>query len=132
MLFADYAVYIAVFIIAFANRQSLIFLCVFALSEITYFTATNPIYDSVLIATSFALAAYVMNQLKYNLQMALICYSVLFWFAGFDYAFFPQETYFYVIFPYAVKFIDVYVIYHLINKEQRNVRIHSTSHCSFN
>ena len=132
MLFADYAVYLAIFLIVFANRQSIIFLCVFALSELFYFTNTNPIYDSAVIAMAFALAAYKSTGLKYNLQMALICYSVLFWFSGLDYLAFPQETYFYVIFPYVVKFIDIYVIYHLINKEQRNVGLYSANRCSFN
>lgn len=132
MLFADYAVCIAIFLIAFANRQSIIFLCAFTLSEIFYFTNTDPVYDSVIIAMAFALAAYKSTGIKYNLQMALICYSVLFWFSGLDYLAFPQETYFYVIFPYVIKVIDIYVIYHLIHKEQRNVGLYSASHCSFN
>lgn len=53
--------------------------------------------------------------------MALICYSIVFWFSSIDFYFFPQETIFYVIFPYVIKFIDCYVIFHLIAREGQGI-----------
>lgn len=64
--------------------------------------------------------------------MALCAYSVLYWFNALDFFLFPHETLFYVIFPYVVKLVDVYVIYHLINKEQKDVGFYSSGNCSFN
>lgn len=132
MIIADYLVMFAVLLCISVNRQSIFILCAFSVNECAFYLTSSDFTFSITAACCYAALSTCFLKLKYNLQMALICYSALFWFAGFDYAFFPQETYFYVIFPYAVKFVDVYVIYHLINKEQRNVRIHSTNHCSFN
>lgn len=115
MLFADYSVYIACFIICFANRYSLIFLCAFAVSEVFYYTETNPIYDAITIALFFSFLAVINKKINYNLQMSLIVYSFLYWASSLDYLLFPQETYFYAIFPYIIKVVDIYVILNLVN-----------------
>lgn len=118
---ADYSVYIACFIICFANRQSIIFLCAFALSEIFYYTKTDPIFDSIIIALCFAFLALALNKIKHELQMALIVYSFLYWFASIDYLLFPHETLFYVIFPYVIKAIDIYVIFKLLDLGEQGI-----------
>ena len=119
MLIADYSVYIIILLLCLLNRQSLIFLCAFAVSESFYFIQTNPVLDCAVIASAFAVSAFSSSHIKKELQFSLIWYSVLFWLAGFDYFAFPHETYFYVIFPYIIKLVDIYVIYHLIKRGER-------------
>lgn len=113
---ADFLVMLIVTLCLTVNRQSLIFLCAFAVSEVFYYTDTDPIFDSLVIALTFAYLALIARKFTYELQMALIAYSFLFWFASVDYLLFTQETYFYVIFPYVIKAVDIYVIFHLIHK----------------
>ena len=132
MIIADYLVIFAVLMCLSINRQSIFILCAFAVNECAFYLTNSDVSFSITAACCYAALAKQFSGLKYNLQMALICYSVLFWFSGLDYLAFPQETYFYVIFPYVIKVVDIYVIYHLIHKEQRNVGLYSASHCSFN
>lgn len=129
---ADYFVLLAVLLAVSVNRHSLIFLCVFALSELPHHLNTNPIYDNVVMAITFAATAFVCKHIKWQLQIALCCYAALFWCSAFDFLLTAQETIFYVIFPYVVKLIDIYVIYHLIHKEQGCDRYNSTNRCTFN
>lgn len=129
---ADSFVLIAIAVICLANRQSLVFLCAFSVMEFLFLFDLNAIYESVFFATSLSLLAVLCSRVKFELQMALCAYSVLYWFNALDFFLFPHETLFYVIFPYVVKLVDVYVIYHLINKEQKDVGFYSSSNCSFN
>ena len=132
MIFADYIVLLTAVLISFANRQSLKFLYAFALCEALYMLSSTGFSASILIALSFSYIAIHANNIKHSLQMALICYSVLFWFAAADFLLFPYETLFYVIFPYVIKIIDLYVIYHLIAKQGRdNGTINSSLGSSF-
>lgn len=132
MIYADYSVYILTLFLCLLNRQSLVFLCVFSVTEIQLHLNTHPVFDHSINAIAFSLIAYLASRIKFELQMALCAYAVLYWFNALDFFLFPHETLFYVIFPYVVKFVDVYVIYHLINKEQKDVGIHSSPNCSFN
>ena len=114
MLFADYLVFATVLFACSVNRQSLYFLCAFALSEVFYYTDTDPVFDAITIALFFSYLALISKKIRYKLQMSLILYSLLYWFSSIDYLLFPQETYFYVIFPYIIKVVDFYVICELI------------------
>ena len=84
------------------------------------------------MASFFAITALYGKGIKFELQLALIWYSFLFLLSGVDFLLFPQITYFYVIFQYVIRIIDIYVIYHLIGRERRDVGIFSTSSFSFN
>ena len=116
MLTADYMVITAITLCYFINRQSLIFVCEFALCELSFQLIESGFWYSLLVANLYALAAIKARNINYNLQMALICYSVLYLFNAFDFLAFPHSTYFYVIFPYVIKIVDIYVICHLIHK----------------
>lgn len=118
---ADLLVIFAVLCAVIVNRQSLIFLCAFVLCEIFYWSPLSGFWYCILMCVFFALLAFINVKIKHNLLMALVCYSFLFWVSAIDYAFFPQETIFYVIFPYVIKFIDVYVIFHLLTKEGQGI-----------
>lgn len=118
---ADFLVMLTVTLCLTVNRQSIIFLCAFAVSEVFYYTETSPVFDSLFIALTFAYLALIAKKYAYELQMSLIAYSVLFWFASIDYLLFTKETYFYVIFPYIIKVVDIYVIYHLIGRGVQGV-----------
>jgi len=132
MLTADLLVTAFVFLCLLVNRQSLYFLCAISLGELFYFSTSTDFSFSILSAILYSLIAYLSSRIKFELQMALCAYSVLYWFNALDFFLFPHETLFYVIFPYVVKLVDVYVIYHLINKEQKDVGFYSSSNCSFN
>jgi hypothetical protein len=106
--------------------------CAISLGELAYYLTSTDFSFSILSAILYSLIAYLSSRVKFELQMALCAYSVLYWFNALDFFLFPHETLFYVIFPYVVKLVDVYVIYHLINKEQKDVGIYSSSNCSFN
>lgn len=123
---ADLLVIFAVLCAVIVNRQSLIFLCAFALCEVFYWSPLSSFWYCILICVFFSLLAFINIRIKHQLLMALFCYSVAFWFSAMDYAFFPQETVFYVIFPYVIKFIDVYVIFHLITKEGQGIGIYNS------
>lgn len=118
---ADILVMLTVLLCVTINRQSIIFLCAFTLSEIFYYTKTDPTFDSVVIALCFAFLALALNKIKHELQMALIVYSFLYWFASIDYLFFQYETLFYVIFPYVIKAIDIYVIFKLLDLGEQGI-----------
>lgn len=132
MFIADYLIIFAVLLCVSVNRQSLIVLCAFALNECAYYISHDDFYFCIYSACLYASMAYAAKSVKYEIQMAFCCYSALFWFSALDYLLTPQPTEFYVIFPYVVKIIDIYVIFHLLHKEQRNVRNTIPSHCSFN
>lgn len=132
MLTADLLVTAFVFLCLLVNRQSLYFLCAISLGELLYFLTSTDFSFSILSAILYSLIAYLSSRIKFELQMALCTYSALYWFNALDFFLFPHETLFYVIFPYVVKLVDVYVIYHLINKEQKDVGFYSSSNCSFN
>lgn len=129
---ADYLVVIVISFSCFVNRQSIIFLCAFSAMEFLFLFEIDAMYESLFFASSFSAIAYLSSKIKFELQMALCAYAVLYWFNALDFFLFPHETLFYVIFPYVVKFVDIYVIFHLINKEQKDVGIHSSPNCSFN
>lgn len=129
---ADSFVLIVIAVIYLANLQSLVFLCAFSVMEFLFLFDLNAIYESTFFAISLSLLAVLCSRVKFELQMALCSYAVLYWFNALDFFLFPHETLFYVIFPYVVKFVYVYVIYHLMNKEQKDVGIHSSPNCSFN
>ena len=132
MLEADLLVSAFIFLCLLVNRQSLYFVCAISLGELVYYLTLTDFSFSIISAILYSLIAYLASRIKFELQMALCAYSVLYWFNALDFFLFPHETLFYVIFPYVVKFVDVYVIYHLINKEQKDVGIHSSPNCSFN
>ena len=121
MLYADYLVMFIILICTAVNRQSLIILCAFALNEFCFYISDTDFSYCILAASTFAVTAFLSPHIKRELQFSLICYSVLFWIAGFDYFAFPHETYFYVIFPYIIKLVDIYVIYHLIKRGERAI-----------
>ncbi len=111
---ADLIILASAFFASFINRQSLIFLCAFALCETLYYSPLESSYYALTMSLSYAYLALIAKNIRYKLQMALIVYSVLYWFASLDYLLFTHETYFYVIFPYIIKAIDIYVISQLI------------------
>lgn len=122
----------AVLLCLSVNRHSIFILVIFIFTEIAFHIPWSDFWFYTSISTAFSISAINLKNIKYELQQALSVYSTLYWLAGLDFLLSEQETVFYVIFPYAIKLIDIYVIYHLINKEQRNVGIHSASHCTFN
>lgn len=132
MLFADYLVLFAVLLCTSVNRQSIFILTSFLLSELAFYLTWSDFSFSIVVACLYAYLAKTLKNIKYELQLALTTYSVLFWFNALDFWVTEQPTIFYVIFPYVIKAVDIYVIYHLINKGRRRDGIHSTSHCSFN
>lgn len=121
MLYVDYLVMFIILICTAVNRQSLIILYAFALNEFCFYISDTDFSYCVLAASAFAVTAFSASNIKIELQFSLIWYSVLFWMAGFDYFAFPHETYFYVIFPYIIKLVDIYVIYHLIKRGERAI-----------
>lgn len=132
IIIADYLVLFTVFLCISVNRQSIFILCAFALNECAFYLTWSDFSFSILSACIYAALAKTLYDIKYELQMALAAYSVMFWFGAFDFWLTTQPTYFYVIFPYVVKLIDIYVIYHLIHKEQGCDRYNSTHRCTFN
>ena len=125
---ADSIVLVVILAATIINRHSLIFLCAFTLNEFLFEISELGFPYAILTACSFAVTAFLCGKIKYELQMSLICYSVSFWFLSLDYFLFPHKTYFYVIFPYVIKLIDIYVIYHLINNKERAYNGISSSH----
>lgn len=118
---ADYLILLLTFLCCFGNRQSLIFLCAFVATEIPHHFDTPQIYDDCVIASMFAYLVFYCRNYKLELQSAMCAYSLVFWYAAIDYLLFPHSESFYVIFPYVIKLIDIYVIYHLIRKEGQSV-----------
>lgn len=129
---ADLIVLFAVLLCLSVNRQSLIFLCAFSASEVVYHLSYTDFSFSVITACIYSFSVFKADNIKYQLQFALSLYAILFWFNAFDYWLTEQQTYFYVIFPYVTKLIDIYVIFQLIHKGQGSDRFNSTNHCSFN
>lgn len=132
MIFADYLVMFAVLLCISVNRQSIFILCAFAVNECAFYLTNTDFYFCIIAALSYAALAKAFTKIKYELQLSLALYSIFYWLSAFDYWVTEQVTIFYVIFPYVIKVIDIYVIYHLINKEQRNVGLYSANRCSFN
>ena len=113
---ADLLVIIAVLLACAVNRHSLYFLCAFALSECLFYSPVTSTYYALSIALIFSYLALIAKSISYKLQMSLVTYSILYWFASIDYLLFTHETYFYAIFPYIIKAVDIYVLFQLINK----------------
>lgn len=113
---ADSLVILAVVLACAVNRQSIIFVCAFALCEAGYHYIDNSIMYSLSVSLCFAFLALISPKIKHQLQLSLIVYSIIFWFASIDYLLFTHETYFYAIFPYIIKAVDIYVLFQLINK----------------
>jgi hypothetical protein len=116
---ADFLVILAVVLACAVNRQSIIFVCAFALCEIGYHYIDNSIMYSLSVSLCFAFLALISSKIKHQLQLSLIVYSIIFWFASIDYLLFTHKTYFYAIFPYIIKVVDIYVLFQLINTRGR-------------
>lgn len=122
MFFAlDWLVVIAVALILIINRQSLAFLFLFTVSNIAFAMIDSGFLYSLFVALAYGFLAIRSENIKNELQIGMVAYSIIHWFAAADYILTTQETVFYVIFPYVVKLIDVYVIFHLITKEGQGI-----------
>lgn len=118
---ADFLVITVMLFAVAVNRQSLVFLCAFILCELLFYSDLTSAQYSICAALCFSCMAVIFPRLSHSLSMALIFYSVVFWFSAFDCLFFPHETAFYVIFPYIIKAVDLYVIYHLLDNKGRKI-----------
>lgn len=129
---ADYLVMCIMLFAVLFNRHAIIFFLLCFISELPFFLPTSPVYDTAFMATLFSLVVFTVDRIKFELQMAISWYAIMFWLSSLDYWLTDTRTYFYVIFPYVIKFIDIYVIYHLIHKEQGSDRFNSAPFGSFN
>lgn len=132
MVIADYLTILIVFMCVSINRHSIVFLLAFTLNEYLFFNSYTDFDYSIMTAMVYVVIAEKSNSMKLELQSALAIYSFMFWLNALDYWLTDTRTYFYVIFPYVIKFIDIYVIYHLIHKEQGSDRFNSAPFGSFN
>lgn len=117
----DWLVVIAIALISALNRQSLVFLFLFTLSNLAFAMIDSGFIYSLFVSLAYALFAVVFNSVKDKLKIGMVIYSLLHWFSAVDYILTTQETFFYVIFPYIVKLVDAYIIFHLLTKEGRGV-----------
>ena len=129
---ADYLVIFIVLMCCFVNRQSLIFLCAFSVTEIPFLIDVSQFYSDCFMASMFAYLVFYCRKYPVALQASMAYYATTFFCAAIDYVLFPQIDNFYVIFPYVIKIIDIYVIYHLIKLEGQNIgAVSSTPYSSF-
>lgn len=122
MIYADYLVLISILALTLVNRQSIIFLAAFALCEVAFIIPVNDVIHSIVVSLTFSVVAR-LNNLKLPLKIATLGYSIMFWISAVSYQFYAYETYLDVVFPYAIKLIDVFVIIYLIaNREKVDAR----------
>ena len=122
MIYADYLVLISILALTLVNRQSIVFLAAFVLCEAAFIIPINDVLHSVIVSLIFSVVVR-LNNLKLPLKIASLGYSIMFWLSAVSYQFYAYETYLDVVFPYAIKLIDVFVIMYLIaNREKVNAR----------
>lgn len=120
MIFLDYLALICVIILAPFNRQALLFVSAFILSEIFYFnlgfaSADGGLIYSAATAISFVLFTILAAALRFHsvLILSLIAYWLLYFFSAIDYSLTTSANQFDGVFPWAIKIVDLIVITHL-------------------
>lgn len=117
MIYADYLVIISVLILSLFNRDSVIFLIAFALCEAVFLMPVNDFVHSIFTSLMFSLFI-LRTKAKLPLKIAMLFYSVMFWLSAISYQS-TEVNYFDVIFPYAIKLIDIFVIIYLIANREK-------------
>jgi len=117
MIYADYLVIVSVLILSLFNRDSVIFLIAFALCEAVFLMPVNDFGHSIFTSLMFSLFI-LRSKAKLPLKIAMLFYSVMFWLSAISYQS-TEVNYFDVIFPYAIKLIDIFVIIYLIANREK-------------
>ena len=112
----------AAFIAAiFINRQAVIIVLFFILSELLFhFMQSAPVSYFCSAAALYSINATVNIKLSFEIRQALICVAFINWLAAVDYFVSPNETMFYVCYPWLINGLDVFILACLLGNGGRN------------
>ncbi len=107
----------AAFIAAiFINRQAVVIVFFFILSELLFkYGSSLGVYYFCTAAALYSINATINIKLSYQIRQALICIGVINWLAALDYFLSPNETIFYVCYPWLINGLDVFILLILLN-----------------
>lgn len=112
------AAFIAAF---FVNRQALIIIAFHMAGELLFDRYSHlGVYYFCMAAALYSVNATINIKLSYSIRQALICIGLINWLAAVDYFASPNETMFYVCYPWLINGLDVFILACLLGNGGRN------------
>ena len=107
--------FLAAFIAAcFINRAAIIVLA-FQLADVALFAISETgLIACLSLATLYSINSIVNIRIKSEIRQGLICLGAVYWLGAVDYWYTDEITIFFVLFPYLITLIDVYILWHLV------------------
>ena len=105
---------LAAFIAAcFINRAAIIVLA-FQLADVALFAISQTgLIACLSLAALYSINSIVNIRIKSEIRQGLICLGAVYWLGAVDYWYTDETTIFFVLFPYLITLIDVYILWHL-------------------
>lgn len=102
------AAFIAAF---FVNRHAIIILAFHLVGERLFVEFSHlGVYYFCMAAALYSINATINIKLSYSIRQALICIGLINWLAAVDYFVSPNETMFYVCYPWLINGLDVFIL----------------------
>ena len=112
------AAFIAAF---FVNRQALIVLAFHLAGELLFIEFSHlGTYYFCMAAALYTVNATINIKLSFSIRQALICIGAINWLAALDYFLSPNETMFYVCYPWLINGLDVFILACLLGNGGRS------------
>lgn len=112
------AAFIAAF---FVNRQAIVILLFHLAGELLFSEFSHlGTYYFCMAAALYSVNATINIKLSYSIRQALICVGAINWIAALDYFVSPNETMFYVCYPWLINGLDVFILACLLGNGGRS------------
>lgn len=111
------AAFIAAF---FVNRQAFVIVAFHFAGDLLFASTDSGLIASCLLAALYSLNAVINIKLSFEIRQALICIAFINWLAAVDYFVSPNETIFYLCYPWIINGLDVFILACLLSNGGRS------------
>lgn len=112
---------LAAFIAAFfVNRQAIVIVAFHIVGQFLFDSTDSGLIASCLLAALYSLNATINIKLSFEIRQALICVAFINWLAAVDYFVSPNETVFYMCYPWLINGLDVFILAYLLSNGGRS------------
>lgn len=116
------AIKLAAFIAAFlVNRQAIVIVAFHIIGQLAFDSVDDGLTASCILAALYSINATVNIKLSFEIRQALICIAAINWLAAVDYFVSPNETVFYLCYPWLINGLDVFILACLLSNGGRSV-----------
>lgn len=104
----------------FVNRQALVIVTFHFIGDLLFASTDSGLAASCLLAALYSVNATINIKLSFSIRQALICIGLINWLAAVDYFVSPNETMFYVCYPWLINGLDVFILACLLGNGGRS------------